>query len=84
MSGALKSKKSRNSKKSAAHAEDVEPKYFDDFFAAEILGVSVHTLRNDRRMGRGPKYCRMGKLVRYTRVWCVEYAERHVVDPTAA
>ena len=33
--------------------------------AAEILGVSVRTLEDWRAKGKGPKYVRIGKMVRY-------------------
>lgn len=33
--------------------------------AAELLGMSVGSLQNLRSQGRGPKYGRDGKIVRY-------------------
>ena len=32
---------------------------------AEMLGVSVRTLERLRVLGTGPRYCRVGRLVRY-------------------
>ena len=33
--------------------------------ASAMLSVSVHTLRTWRRLGSGPKYVKLNKLVRY-------------------
>jgi excisionase family DNA binding protein len=33
--------------------------------AARILGVSVRTLERHRIAGSGPRFCRLGRLVRY-------------------
>jgi len=33
--------------------------------AAKILGVSVRTLERHRVTGTGPRFCRLGRLVRY-------------------
>lgn len=33
--------------------------------AAEMLSRSVKTLRNDRSLGRGPKWVKLGRSVRY-------------------
>ena len=35
--------------------------------AAQFLGVSVRTLQNWRRKGIGPKWYKVGRLVRYAR-----------------
>jgi predicted DNA-binding transcriptional regulator AlpA len=32
---------------------------------AQMLNCSAKTLRNDRSMGRGPKWVKIGRLVRY-------------------
>ena len=32
---------------------------------AEMLGLAVQTLRNWRFEGRGPRYCKIGRAVRY-------------------
>ena len=45
-------------------------KYLKDTEAAEYLGISVHTLRDFRRPGwkhAGPKICKLGRAVRYTK-----------------
>jgi predicted DNA-binding transcriptional regulator AlpA len=39
--------------------------YLKDFDAAERLGLSVKTLRAWRLQGRGPKYLKLGRAVRY-------------------
>jgi predicted DNA-binding transcriptional regulator AlpA len=33
--------------------------------AAEILGISARTLERHRIAGTGPRFCRLGRLVRY-------------------
>jgi hypothetical protein len=33
--------------------------------AVAILGVSIQTARNWRHLGRGPRYCKYGRAVRY-------------------
>jgi predicted DNA-binding transcriptional regulator AlpA len=33
--------------------------------AAKVLGVSVRTLERYRVTGMGPRFCRLGRLVRY-------------------
>jgi predicted DNA-binding transcriptional regulator AlpA len=37
----------------------------DQRAAAEILGISVRTLERHRISGTGPRFCRLGRLVRY-------------------
>jgi predicted DNA-binding transcriptional regulator AlpA len=37
----------------------------DQRAAAEILGISVRTLERHRIAGTGPRFCRLGRLVRY-------------------
>ena len=32
---------------------------------SHVLNVSVHTLQKQRRQGRGIKFCRVGRCVRY-------------------
>jgi predicted DNA-binding transcriptional regulator AlpA len=37
----------------------------DQHEAATVLGVSVRTLERYRVTGTGPRFCRLGRLVRY-------------------
>lgn len=39
--------------------------YMTDHEAAEHLGLSVHTMRDWRRLNKGPKYHKLGRSVRY-------------------
>lgn len=40
---------------------------------AEMLQRSVKTLRNDRALGRGPKFVKLGRSVRYTLADVIDY-----------
>lgn len=40
-------------------------RYINDVEAAMMLSASPQTLRNWRSMGRGPAYCKRGRMVRY-------------------
>lgn len=40
-------------------------RYNSPEFAAEYLGIKIQTLANWRVEGRGPKFYRVGRLVRY-------------------
>lgn len=60
---------------------------------AAILRCSVAALRRMRRERRGPKWTRIGRLVRYPEPWLQEYIEANAgarrqdasaVEPTAA
>jgi len=49
----------------------------DEKKAAEFLGCSVALLRRMRREGRGPRFTRVGRLVRYPETWLLEYVEKN-------
>lgn len=51
--------------------------------AAELLGVSVRTLQAWRVRGGGPRYCKIGRIVRYRRRDIVQFQERHAVNSTS-
>ncbi len=55
-------------------------KNYDDRKAAELLGCSVALLRRMRREGRGPKFTRIGRLVRYPEDWLYQYIEENAVS----
>ncbi len=44
---------------------------------SHVLNVSVHTLQKQRRQGRGIKYCRVGRCVRYASQSVLEYLEQN-------
>jgi predicted site-specific integrase-resolvase len=49
--------------------------------AAPRLGVSPHTLRTWRRLGRGPRYLKLGKAVRYRPEDVEAYKAAMQIDP---
>ena len=55
---------------------------YDERKAAEFLGCSRALLRRMRREKRGPKWTRIGRLVRYSAEWLAEYIEAHAEEPT--
>lgn len=46
---------------------------------AEVLQCSVACLRRMRREGRGPKWTKVGRLVRYSEHWVTEYLEANSI-----
>jgi hypothetical protein len=51
--------------------------------AAEFLDVSVRTLQAWRVRGGGPRYCKIGRAVRYQRRALVEFQQEHTVSSTS-
>jgi hypothetical protein len=51
--------------------------------AAQFLGVSVRTLQAWRVRGGGPRYCKIGRAVRYQRRELVSFQQVHTVGSTA-
>ena len=49
--------------------------------AAAILEKSVQSLRNERHLGRGLPYVKIGRSVRYLLSDIREYLQRHRIDP---
>ena len=52
--------------------------------AAIVLGCSVAALRKWRLLGKGPTYCRVGRLVRYSEADLAAYLDANRVEPVAA
>jgi hypothetical protein len=50
--------------------------------AALDLGISVRTLQNWRRQGRGPRYLKLGDLVKYTPRLLREFKNASTVSNT--
>jgi len=48
--------------------------------AASVLGCKVALLRKWRRLGGGPAFCRVGRLIRYREVDLVAFIEAHRVE----
>ena len=51
--------------------------------AAEILGKSVQTLRNERHLRRGCPWIKMGRSVRYLLSDLEDYLKSNRIDPAA-
>lgn len=49
--------------------------------AAQFLSVSLRTIQNWRFRNRGPKYKKLGRLVRYSVADLYAYAEKETVTP---
>ena len=50
--------------------------YLKERQAAQLTGLSVSTLREWRYRGRGPRYVRVGRCVRYPLVDLIQFMER--------
>ena len=56
-----------------------------DYEAAEQLGVSVHALRKWRRLGKGPRWVRLGeRLVGYRESDLSRFLDENTVEPERA
>jgi len=47
----------------------------------KVLGMSTGGLHQARIAGHGPRYLRLGKLIRYLRVDVIQYLEDNRFDP---
>ena len=61
----MASKKSRRAVGAADYQLNPATAYVYDLAASRILAVPAPTLRRWRHEGRGPKFCRFERLVRY-------------------
>jgi hypothetical protein len=52
---------------------DPDDRPLDEEETAEILGVKVMTLASMRSQGRGPRYYKQGRFIRYTPRFIKEY-----------
>jgi hypothetical protein len=52
----------------------------DEGGAAAIIGCSVGLMRKWRRFGKGPRYCKLGRLVRYKQADIDSFLEAHRVE----
>ena len=55
----------------------------DQRAAAEILGISVLTLERHRIAGTGPRFCRLGRLVRYRECDLEDWVSRSLRSSTS-
>jgi predicted DNA-binding transcriptional regulator AlpA len=51
--------------------------------AARVLGISVRTLERHRVAGTGPRWARLGRLVRYRQCDLTEWVESNLRDSTS-
>jgi hypothetical protein len=49
--------------------------------AAELLGCTVSALRKWRTLGKGPAFCRVGRLVRYSELDLSAFLDANRVQP---
>jgi hypothetical protein len=56
---------------------------FDQKTAAKLLGLSVRTLERHRVAGTGPRYVRLGRLVRYRQQDLADFVDRNVRTSTS-
>jgi len=52
--------------------------------AAEILGCTVSAMRKWRLLGKGPAFCRIGRLVRYSEADLIAFMDANRVQPSTA
>lgn len=72
-----------------ATREDVDgDELLDVAEAAALLRSTANTLNGWRSQGRGPRFVRLGRSIRYRRADCLRFAERSTVctagDPAAS
>jgi excisionase family DNA binding protein len=56
----------------------------DQHEAAKLLGISVRTLERHRLTGTGPRFARIGRLVRYRQSDIAEYIEQNIRTSTSS
>lgn len=59
-------------------------KFCDEREAARVLACSRALLRRMRSERRGPRWTRIGRLVRYRDDWLVEFADANATPPVGA
>ena len=55
----------------------------DQKTAAKLLGLSVRTLERHRLAGTGPRYARLGRLIRYRQQDLVDFVDRNLRSSTS-
>ncbi|MCB1504889.1 MAG: helix-turn-helix domain-containing protein [Hyphomicrobiaceae bacterium] len=76
----MESAKGTNGSVASGHEVDT---YLDTRQAARYLDVKSSLLRDLRSRGGGPRFTRIGRLVRYRRDWLDDYAESRSATNTA-
>lgn len=63
--------------------KDAEDRLMKPEEAGALIGADAKTLSNWRHMGKGPRYVKMGKFVRYWKSELLRWSKAHEVDPAA-
>lgn len=71
-----------NSKCAAADIPGQLDRYLSSAESAAYLGVDARLLENWRSQGRGPRYRKFSKLVRYSIADLKEFADAGIVEPS--
>jgi predicted DNA-binding transcriptional regulator AlpA len=74
---------SLTSKLKIATESAMSPEILNEQQVHEVYGFSVPYLRRARRERRGPRFLKVGKLVRYRRTDIEAYLSAHVVETEA-
>lgn len=61
------------------HAGEYVDRYLTEKEAAQVMGLSVNTLRNKRHLREGPSYAKLGRAVRYSLSQIMAYMESNTV-----
>lgn len=63
--------------------ENSNPKYLNEVKVSEITGLALSTLRNQRFLGKGIPYCKLGRSVRYSLEDVIRFVEERKVNTRA-
>lgn len=58
-----------------------EDPIFDTKGAAKYISREPHTLANDRSLGKGPVYLKIGRLIRYRKSALDAYLDACIIQP---
>ena len=56
-------------------------KFLNEKQVSSLTGMALPTLRNNRHMGRGIPYCKVGRSVRYCWQDIIDYMEARKIQP---
>ena len=62
---------------------EIRTRFITENEVALITGLSVHTLRNWRFMGKGMPYCRVGRAIRYDYSDVIEFMRGQRIEPVS-
>lgn len=60
---------------------EIKQQYLTEKELSQLTGISLSTLRNNRFLGKGLIYCKIGRSVRYALNDIHEYMEKHKIEP---